>query len=244
MTSSKGFRGSILVLSVLLWVLGFGTWDLGFDDASAQSKEPRLLVILVADQFRADYLERYEHRWRHGIRTFLDQGGRFTRAEYGYSNTTTCAGHTTIATGVLPRTHGIVLNRWWHHEEKMLLQCMEDTAAPHVAYGGKPVGGSSPKRILVPTLADQLRAQRPGTRIVSLSLKARGAIPLAGKAGDAVVWFDEPSFAFVTSQAFAKEPVSAVRGFITRNPPEQDLGKAWTLHDREDTYKQPDLGMG
>jgi predicted AlkP superfamily pyrophosphatase or phosphodiesterase len=210
----------------------------------AQASRPRLLVVLVADQFRADYLQRFEHRWRSGFRTLLDEGARFTRAEYSYLSTSTCPGHTTIATGALPRTHGIVLNRWWHRDEQLLLQCMEDASSPHVSYGGKPQGGSSPRRILAPTLADRLRAENPRARVVSISLKARSAIPLAGKGGDAIVWFDNPSLAFVTSQAFAKEPVKAVRTFVARNPPERNLGQSWTLSDREQTYRQPDLGIG
>src|SRR5687767_13407697 len=86
--------------------LGVGGWELGVarqSGVSAQAAQPRLLVVLVADQFRADYIERYAHRWRHGIRTLLDEGARFTRAEYRYLNTSTCAGHATIATGALPR---------------------------------------------------------------------------------------------------------------------------------------------
>ena len=237
-------RNSVVIAALVLvaWELGPGSWEL--TRAQAQPSTPRLLVLLVVDQFRADYLDRYQHRWRRGFRTLLDEGASFTRAEYTYFSTSTCAGHTTIATGALPRTHGIVLNRWWHRDEKLVLNCTEDASAPHVSYGAPAAAGSGPKRIAVPTLADELRLQQPGSRVVTISLKPRAAIPLAGRGGDAVVWFDEAGLTFVTSRAFAAEPVAAVRAFMTREPPERDLGRSWTLQEPDETYRYTDLGIG
>ncbi len=212
--------------------------------AAAQPSAPRLLVVLVADQLRADYIERYRHRWRSGLRLLLDEGAWFTRAEYPYLNTATCAGHVTIATGALPKTHGIILNRWWDRESRRVVGCMDDELSPHVSYGDPVRFGASARRVLVPTLADRLREQRPGARVVALGLKARAAVALAGRGGDAVTWFDEAGRAFVTSSAFSPEPVDSVASFISRDPPEADHGKVWALHDREDTYRSPDLAAG
>jgi predicted AlkP superfamily pyrophosphatase or phosphodiesterase len=201
-------------------------------------------VILVADQFRADYLDRYQHRWRAGIRTLLDEGARFTRAEYPYLYPTTCAGHATIATGALPRTHGIVLNRWWQREERRAVACTSDDDASIVSYGGAGGAGSSAKRLRVPTVAELLQRHLPAARVVALSLKSRSAIPLAGTTPTVVTWFEENARAFVTSRAFAPSPVPAVRDFIARDPPEGDLGRTWTLSDRGETYRFGDLGIG
>ena len=229
--------------------LGSGIWDLGFP-AAAQSTPSRLLVILVADQFRADYLDRYQHRWRAGIRTLLDEGARFTRAEYPYLYPTTCAGHATIATGTLPRRHGLVLNRWWQRDERRIVACTADDEAGVVSYGSSggtgSAGGtpSSAKRLLVPTLADTLRRQQPESRVVAVSLKPRSAIPLGGEAPTVVTWFDENVRAFVTSRAFAPSPVPAVRDFMARDAPEGDLGRTWTLFDRAETYRFDDVGVG
>ena len=235
-------RKPAVVFIVGFWVLGFGIWDL--DTRAAQSGAPRLVVILVADQFRSDYLDLYKHRWRSGFRVLLDQGAVFARAEYRYLNTATCAGHATIATGALPRTHGMILNRWWHRGERRAFNCIDDEASPHVSYGAPAQFGSSAKRMAVPTLADELRAQRPGARVVALALKSRSAVPLAGHDGDIVTWFDDASRSFVTSRAFSPDPVAAVRAYIERNPPHADLGKVWTQQDRDDTYVQPDPGVG
>lgn len=217
-------------------------WDL-----AAQSTPPRLLVILVADQFRADYLDRYRHRWKAGIRTLLDEGARFTHTEYPYLYPTTCAGHATIATGALPRTHGIVLNRWWQRDERRSIACTADDDAEIVSYGGSggaAGAGSSARHLLVPTIPDALRRQQPASRAVALSLKPRSAIPLGGAAPTAVTWFDETARAFVTSRAFAAAPVPAVADFIARDAPEGDLGRTWTLSDRPETYRFDDIGAG
>jgi hypothetical protein len=208
---------------------------------SAQPARPRLLVILVTDQMRASYVDEYRHRWRGGISTLLAQGAWFTRAEYPYLNTATCAGHVTIGTGALPRSHGIVLNRWWHREEQRAVNCMDDEAAPHVSYGAPAQFGSSAGRVLVPTLADRLRATQPDARVVSVSLKARSAIGLAGHGGDAVTWFDDRARTFVTSRAFANEPVAAVRDFLARHPVDGDLGRVWALQEPPGSYRHPDL---
>jgi predicted AlkP superfamily pyrophosphatase or phosphodiesterase len=225
-----------------LFLLGVGSWGLG--GVEAQPASPRLLVVLVADQFRADYVDLFRHRWRGGVRTLLAEGAWFTRAEYPYLNSTTCAGHVTIATGALPRTHGIVLNRWWHRGEQRVYNCTDDEASPHVSYGGAVPFGNSARNVLIPTLADRLRAEQPNARAVAVSLKPRSAIGLAGHGDQIVTWFDEATRTFVTSRVFSPAPVESVRGFIARDSPAADLGKVWALHDDGNTYRGPDLGIG
>ena len=205
---------------------------------------PRLLVVVVVDQMRADYLRLFERHWRGGFRTLLDEGLVFDNARLPYANTETCPGHATIGTGTLPRTHGMVMNAWWHRDLRRSLPCVVDPAMPDISYGRPVQSGSSPARIAVPTLADELRAQSAGARVVSVSLKARSAIGLAGRGGDAVVWFDDASGSFATSRAYAKAPVSEVKAFVDQHPYERDQGKSWTLHGSADSYRYPDAGVG
>ena len=209
----------------------------------APATKPRLVVIVVADQMRADHLVTFKHRWKSGFRVLLDEGAYFAEAEFPYLNTVTCAGHATIGTGAYPRTHGVVLNGWWHRDLRQYRNCMDDPSSPHVTYGRPASGGSSGTRILVPTLADALRAQRGDARVVAMGLKPRSTIPLAGRTG-AVMWFDDAAGSFVTARAFASEPVKDVSRFITAEPVENDLHKTWMLHDRETTYRFPDVGIG
>jgi predicted AlkP superfamily pyrophosphatase or phosphodiesterase len=99
---------------------------------------------------------------------------------------------------------------------------------------------------MVPTIADELRNQKPGARTVTVSLKARAAVALAGRSGDAVTWFDETAGvgSFATSRAFAARPVPAVREFIARDSFETDFGKLWTLRDAQNMYHNADAGVG
>jgi hypothetical protein len=99
----------------------------------------------------------------------MDEGACFPRAELPYVNTVTCAGHTTIGTGAYPRTHGIVLNVWWNPATGAYEACTDDPSSPLVTYGRPAAGGACAARILVPTLADELRARGAGTRVVAIS---------------------------------------------------------------------------
>ena len=190
---------------------------------------PKLVVILVVDQMRADYAERYGHQWTKGLRRLLDQGARFPLAAYPYFNTVTCPGHATIGTGAFPATHGMILNAWWDRALGRQLGCTEDLNAKPISYGAPFTRADSGAPLLVPTLADELRVQLgASTRVVSFSLKARSAIGMAGHRGDAVMWFEANPGAWITSSAFTAAPVPFVQQFVQTNPVESDFGKPWT----------------
>jgi predicted AlkP superfamily pyrophosphatase or phosphodiesterase len=210
---------------------------------SAQGS-PRLVVVLVVDQLRADYLQTFNRHWQGGFRLLLDEGLNFDNARYPYLGTVTCAGHSTIGTGTQPRTHGMVSNIWWDRETRRMILCTADADSPDITYGRPVRSGNSAKRMLVPTLADELRAQKPGARVVALSLKAYSAIGLAGHAGDAVVWFDDQAGSFATSRAYSPGPVPEVKAFIDRHPFERDHGTVWTLSAPASTYVMRDAGVG
>jgi len=206
----------------------------------------RLVVIVVLDQFRADYLTTFASHWRAGFKTLLSEGAVFTRAAYPYFHTDTCAGHFTIATGTFPRTHGMVADNWWDVGARRLIECTDDDQSPVVTYGRASKLGKSARNSMAPSLADELRGQRPGARVVTLSMKARSAIGLAGHGGDAVTWFEEGAGvgSFVTSRAFSADQIPAVRTFLARDSFESDFGKFWMLRDAADTYRHADAGIG
>src|SRR5437868_13945238 len=77
---------------------------------------PALVVILVVDQMRADYVDRFAGEWTAGLKRLVKDGAWFSRAEYPYLATVTCPGHATIATGAFPRTHGVIQNAWWDRD--------------------------------------------------------------------------------------------------------------------------------
>ena len=205
--------------------------------SSAESSAPQLVVIVVVDQFRADYVDSYGSRWTKGLRRLFREGAYFTEAAYPYSHTVTCAGHATIGTGTLPHTHGMVLNGWWDRATKQIVTCTKDAEAPLISYGRAVSGGESAKRLLARTLADVLRVDLTG-RVASLSRKARSAIGLAGHAADAIVWAD--GGAWVTSTAFSDAPLPALQRWIDRNRIFKTHNKKWKRSRKKSQYLYED----
>ena len=196
--------------------------------SESASRQPRLIVVIVVDQMRADYIDQFGHQWTTGLRRLIDDGAWFRLAAYPYLNTVTCAGHATVATGTFPATHGIVLNTWWDRQSAKVVTCTDDPLVTSIGYDQSPSSsGQSGWRLRVSTLADELRAQLPITpRVVTQSLKARSAIMLAGQRGDVVSWFD-PSDGWTTSTAFTSAKVPFLQTFFKTNSVTQDYGKSW-----------------
>ena len=212
----------------------------------AQQPRPKLIVLLVVDQLRADYVDKFHQQWTGGLHRLLTDGARFRQVDYPYFDTVTCPGHATIATGSLPLTHGMVMNTWWDRQQYAEVTCTRDTSTAVVSYG-KPVPGysDSAAALRISTLADELRVQlSPSARVIGFSLKARAAIPLAGRRPAAVAWFDD-SGTWATSTAFSRAPVREVAEFIGRHPVEMDYGKTWerTLPSSAYFHEDPAIGV-
>jgi predicted AlkP superfamily pyrophosphatase or phosphodiesterase len=208
-------------------------------------RTPKLVVIVVVDQMRADYVEKFGSHWTGGFRRLMGEGAWFRQAAYPYLTTVTCAGHTTIVTGSFPRTHGIVGNAWWDRAAGKSVNCVSDPDQTLVSYGHPATGGTSTRNMRVPTLADELRVQAGvAPRIVTLSLKDRTATTMAGRRADVATWFDEAAESFVTSSAFAASPVPFVARFIAAHPIEAAFGTAWTKMLPETAYLYADDGLG
>lgn len=210
---------------------------------SAPANPPKLVVLLVVDQMRADYVDHYGRNWKKGLRRLLDKGSRFTQAAYPYWNTVTCPGHATIATGTFPATHGMILNAWWDRAAGKQVNCTDDPAVPSVTAAGTRPSGDSPRNLRVTTLADEMRAQLgSATRVVTLSLKERSAINLAGHGGDAVVWFSRG--AWTTSTFYAEKLPAFAERYQQEQPVEASLGKPWTKLLSESAYRFADDAEG
>lgn len=214
-------------------------------DTPPARRPPKLLVVLVVDQMRAEYIEKYQQQWSRGLLRLSKGGAWFREARYPYLNTVTCPGHATIGTGTFPATHGMVLNGWWEREAVRTVSCTDDPQAWLVSYGRETSGGHSPRRLLVPTLAEELRAQKgASSRVVALSLKARSAMMLAGQEADAVVWFESSNGAWLTSSAYTSTPVSWVKKFLDSDSADQDFGRVWMRGLRSKAYLYKDDAPG
>lgn len=189
--------------------------------------KPRLVVLLVVDQMRADYVEKFRAQWTGGLKRLVEEGAWFRNAAFPYAVTTTCAGHATISTGALPTTDGIISNEWWDRELQKEVTCTENSKVKNIGYAWATVGGGdSAARLLVPAFADELKFQfGPGVRVVTFSLKARSSITLGGRAGDVVTWFDPSVGAWTTSSPYLV--AKFVEEYAKAHPVSGDYGRTW-----------------
>jgi predicted AlkP superfamily pyrophosphatase or phosphodiesterase len=201
---------------------------------SKPGDRPKLVVLIVVDQMRGDYVDKFRGHWNGGLRRLVDEGAWFRNAAYPYAATETCVGHATISTGALPATHGMIANSWWDRESQKMVTCTGDPNAKNTAYAGaKAKGGDSAWRMEVPSFAEELRFQLgTATRVVTFSLKARAAITMAGHKADAATWFDGGGW--ITSNVYGSMPF--IEDYAKAHPVSGDYGKTWTLSLPETEY--------
>ncbi|MGH9493860.1 MAG: alkaline phosphatase family protein [Candidatus Sulfotelmatobacter sp.] len=192
--------------------------------ASAYNGHPRLVVVIVIDQFRGDYLERYRDQFGDaGFRLLLDHGAYFPNCNYNYANTRTAPGHATLFTGAYSNGHGIADNEWWDPKMKKMVTSVEDADTKIVGIAtpqaGFPQAGSSPHNLMADTLGDELKLATQGkSRVFGISLKDRAAVLPAGFAGDAAYWIDPKSGAWITSTYYRADLPSWVQNFNSTRP--------------------------
>ena len=208
-----------------------------------KATRPKLVVLLVVDQMRGDYVDKFRGQWSGGFKRLLTEGAWFRSAAYPYAATETCVGHSTISTGSFPASHGMVANAWWDREQQKMVTCTADPDAKNSAYaGGSTKGGDSAWRMQVPAFAEELKFQTgSATRVVTFSIKARSAITMAGHKGDAVTWIDPPG-TLVTSSVFGTMPF--VEEFAKKYPVTQDYGKTWSLSLPQTAYLYDETATG
>src|ERR1700688_1180399 len=195
--------------------------------AAQAPARPKLVVLLVVDQMRGDYVDKFLGQWTGGLKRLVEEGAWFRDAAYPYAATETCVGHATISTGALPATPGMGANAWGDRETQKMATCTADPKAKNSGYAGAGAkGGDSAWRMQVPAFAEELKFQTgSATRVVTFSLKARAAITMAGHKADAATWFDGGGWA--TSSAYGSMPF--IEGYARAHPVSGDYGKTWTL---------------
>lgn len=198
------------LLSLIL-ILGLTPGVAPLANASAYDAHPKLVIILIIDQFREDYLERYRADFKpRGFRLFLDHGAYFPDCYYGYGNLLTAPGHSTIGSGAYTDGHGIGSNAWWDldRNKERPVTSVEDE---HYAIVGMPAGseagpGRSPRNLLASTVGDELRLDTKGeAKVFGVSLKDRAAILPAGAAASGAFWVDEATGRFETSTFYMQQ---------------------------------------
>ena len=172
--------------------------------AQQKPKKPKLILAVVVDQFRYDYLLRFGSDYNGGIARLLSQGAVFADARYVHYPTVTAVGHSTFLSGATPSVSGIVSNEWFDRSSDEPVTSVSDKTTQLL--GGPPgAKGSSPRRLLVSTLGDELKMAGRQSKVIGISIKDRSAILPSGHMADAAYWFDDKSQHFVTSDYYMKE---------------------------------------
>ena len=167
---------------------------------ASKQAAPKLVLLIVVDQFRYDYLDRFGNLFGpSGIRRLLRDGGSWTDANYDHVPTYTAPGHATMMTGAWPAETGIVANEWPDRETGKRVTSVSDTGA--ILFGGGPTEvASSPRRLMASTLGDELRLSTNGrSKVIGVSIKDRAAILTAGRHANAAYWFSSQSGSMVSS---------------------------------------------
>ncbi len=217
---SRTLRCAVSWLLVLLIATPFSAF------ASAYNGRPKLVVIIVIDQFRADYLEKYRDRFTvGGFRMLMDRGANFTDCYYEYAITMTAPGHATLGTGAYSDGHGINNNEWWDTGRKRIVTSVLDTSTKIVGVVTTEEG-ASPHNLLADTIGDELKLATNGkSRVFGISLKDRSAILPGGFSANGAYWIDRKTGAFETSTFYMQQLPEWAQRFNSN----KNFDKYWNL---------------
>ncbi|MBO72639.1 MAG: alkaline phosphatase [Flavobacteriales bacterium] len=196
-------------------------------DSISTNIHPKLLVGIVVDQMRYDYLFRYwDKLGEGGFKRMIKNGYLFKNANYSYIPTYTAPGHASIYTGCTPSQHGIVANEWYDESFKVTRYCVSDKRFNSVGVATEE-GEMSPKNMLVTTIGDELKLSNNNhSKVISIALKDRSAILPGGHKADAAYWIDKQG-KWITSSYYMKTLPSWVEEMNKSRPGKFYLGSKW-----------------
>ena len=228
---------------------------LTFSVGAIAAPEIRLVLQITVDQLRGDLPLRHMQQFgKGGFALLKDKGVWYTNAAYQHANTETIVGHSSLATGALPAVHGMIGNVWLDRDSGKLVYNVEDprytllsdNADVDKASEIDPTqrvansDGRSPLAILSSTFSDELAIRYPGqSKIYGVSIKDRGAIPLAGDSGKAF-WFSKAAGAFVSSSYYYDSYPDWVRNWNSAGKLDRYAGQRWELTNEPDSYQRID----
>ncbi len=204
----------------------------------SQVKRPKLVVGIVVDQMRYEYLDRYYDDFEeNGFKRLLNNGYNFRNTHFNYMPTYTAPGHSSIYTGTTPSIHGIVGNGWYNKSSKKKMYCTEDSSVSGLGYTGKE-GKMSPINLKTTTITDELKlATNQEGKVISISIKDRGAILPGGHFADAAYWMSG-SGNFMTSTYYMDTLPKWVTQFNQSDKVQEYIDKGWDLLKDRSTYNE------
>lgn len=204
-----------------------------------ESAKPKLVVGIVVDQMRWDYLYRYNERYSSGgFKRLLGEGYVLQNTFISHLPSLTAVGHSTIYTGSVPAIHGIAGNSWMERITGKKVYCVSDSTAASVGISNSAAGQMSPRNLLATTVTDELKlASNFRSKVVGVSLKDRAAILPAGHTANAAFWMDDKTGHFITSSYYMQQLPPWVRNFNAKDRPEKLAAEGWNTLYPVDTYK-------
>jgi len=227
----------LVLLSLISGALVFGQAK----EAPAGIGRPRLVVGIVVDQMRWDYLYRYYDRYgTGGFRRLLGEGYSCENTMINYLPSFTAVGHSTVFTGSVPALDGIAGNEWTEQLTGKVVYCTDDSTVTTVG-ANNVTGKMSPRNLLVSTITDELRlATNFHSKVVGVSLKDRAAILPAGHVANAAFWFDDTTGSFVTSSYYMQQLPGWVEAYNKTRPVEKLVANGWNTLFPVNTYTNSD----
>lgn len=192
---------------------------------ASPGEPPRLVLLVAVDQMRHDYLPRFASAFTGGFRRMTRDGAVFTNAHLDHYPSVTAVGHAAMLTGAPPAVSGIIGNDWYDRALKRSVTSVEDPATTLV--GTAVAAGSSPHRLRVSTVGDELKMAHPGSRVVGLSFKDRSAILMGGRMADLALWWDSKTGAFVSSTWYGAVLPKWAADFNAGRPADAWVGREW-----------------
>ena len=208
---------------------------------SQKTKQPKLVVGIVVDQMRADYIDKYKSKYsQKGFLRLQSQGFDCRNTNFNYAPTFTGPGHASIYTGTTPMLNGIVSNDWYVRKSNDTMYCVSDKNVKTVG-AENASGRMSPNNLLTTTITDELQLTTQGkSKVIGISLKDRGAILPAGRAADASYWFDGYTGNWISSSWYMTELPEWVKNFNNKKYPDQYLSKPWNTLLPIEQYTESD----
>lgn len=206
---------------------------------NAQTEKPKLVVGIVVDQMKQEYLWRFENDFGNGgFKRLIKDGFEAKNAHYNYSNTSTGPGHASIYTGTTPSIHGIVNNGWYSRLLKRSVYCAEDTTAQAVG-GTEDDGQISAANLYSSTITDELKmsTQQLG-KVIAMSIKDRGSALPGGHLSDGSYWYNSATGTFMTSTFYMESLPKWVQDFNNRGLADQYLNQTWELSKALSEYTE------
>ncbi len=228
----------ILMLFVFLTACAVKTGNESKTTENLYPERPKLIVGIVVDQMRYDFLFRYWDRYsQDGFKKLLNEGYNFQNANYSYVPTYTAPGHASIYTGTTPDINGIIGNSWYSRELGRTIYCVEDKSVKSVG-AVTSAGEMSPRNLLSTTITDQLKlATNKRSKVIAVALKDRGAVLPGGFMADGAYWYDGKSGNFISSTFYQSELPGWVTAFNAQKLPGKYLDQNWETLYPIDSYK-------